>query len=155
MQLASDHHDITGLAECRHRTDITETDCACGSNWLVHGGRVSLAVCSRCPYVDRPNRDIVREKKRKQVAPADGAGTVLRRLLNTLGIVSRKDCECAWMASEMNRNGCEWCIENASEIVAHMKKAAKKRHIPYSALVAHGLVRLSVRIARRRNWCDV
>lgn len=80
-----------------------------------------------------------------------GAGTELKKMLSWLGIVAESGCDCRRREHEMNRNGCDWCLANAGEIVGWMEEEATKRNMPFVRGVAMIMVKVAVRRARRQE----
>ena len=55
--------------------------------------------------------------------PANGPGTELKKILDSLGIQPIASCQCAAKQAEYNRNGVEWCKANREAILADLKTA--------------------------------
>lgn len=96
-----------------------------------------------------------RSKKTAKMSPQpkpDGclAGTELKKLFSRLGFQERKNCGCAKHASQMDRNGCDWCEQNIDRIAGWIKYECKKRGIPFVRAVAVTVIRLAIRRARRK-----
>jgi hypothetical protein len=89
------------------------------------------------------------------VEPQAGPGTELKGILRGwFGIESSAACSCNAMARKMNRLGPDWCEgDGMPEVLAVMRAehARRKLILPWSGMVARGLVRLACRRARRRG----
>lgn len=79
------------------------------------------------------------------VAPDEGCGTELRKLLALGRIHAESGCACKSMERKMNCNGPQWCRENLAEIVNVMAKEAKRRKMPFLRFVAKRLVLSAIR----------
>jgi hypothetical protein len=84
-------------------------------------------------------------------ASRGGPGTELKKLLGKFGIVPSGDCLCNTMASQMDREGGAWCLENIEIIVDVMRSEAAKRKLPFVSAVARMMVRRAVRKAGASN----
>lgn len=87
----------------------------------------------------------------KSLIPAStsgGAGTELKKLLAPF-FKTTATCGCNKMASEMDRLGPDWCIENIDMIVRVMASEAKNRNLPFIPLAAKAMIRISVRREKR------
>lgn len=80
-----------------------------------------------------------------------GAGTELKKLLESIGIVAKPKCGCDAMARRMDREGEEWCREHWEEIVDVMEKEAHRRKLPFMRIVGKRLVMLAVKRSLQNN----
>lgn len=80
-----------------------------------------------------------------------GVGCHLKRLLRRLRLFGKAGCQCDKHAAEMNRRGPDWCTDNIDTIVGWMRKAAKKRGLPFTSRGARILIRLAIHRGRR-SW---
>lgn len=76
-------------------------------------------------------------------------GTELHRLLSRLWLNEAKGCGCRSHAAQMDRRGCRWCEANMDTIIGWMRKAAKKRGLPFLDAGARVLIRRAIRNARK------
>ena len=77
------------------------------------------------------------------------AGTAIKSLLATVGIVATPDCSCNQRAAEMDRRGCDWCDENLDVIVGWLRDEAHKRKLPFVDFAGRLLVKRAISNARR------
>ena len=77
------------------------------------------------------------------------AGTAIKSLLATVGIVATPDCSCNQRAAEMDRRGCDWCEENLDVIVGWLREEAHKRKLPFVDFAGRLLVRRAISNARK------
>jgi len=80
-------------------------------------------------------------------------GSELHRLLGKIGLRAGGGCNCAKHIRTMDRKGCMWCENNINTIVEWLHKAAKKRRLPFSAVVVRALVRKAIANARKSGKC--
>lgn len=79
------------------------------------------------------------------------AGSELKALLGRFGINAEPGCACESRASEMDRQGCEWCEANIDTIVGWLREEATKRGLPFLDAAGRLLVRRAIGNARRRH----
>lgn len=77
------------------------------------------------------------------------AGTALKAILASVGIVATPDCSCNKRAAEMDRNGCDWCETNIDLIVGWLREEAEKRKLPFVDFAGRLLVKRAISNARR------
>lgn len=78
------------------------------------------------------------------------AGTELKRLLKTwLRIEATPNCACNQRARLMDERGCDWCEQNADEIVGWLREEAEKRKLPFMDAAGKLLVRRAIAAARK------
>lgn len=68
--------------------------------------------------------------------PPTGAGTILKRELRLLMVAPSQECGCEQLAQKMDRNGPDWCEQNADFIVDKMAEHAKKSGASFSRMIA-------------------
>ena len=85
------------------------------------------------------------------VAPTQGPGTELSKLLKRFGIEPTPTCACRAKANEMDAWGCDECSrpERVEEVVGVMREEAKARGLPFLDLPARLLVRRAIHNARK------
>jgi len=88
-------------------------------------------------------------KRCRAEPPPYGAGSRLSAMLKRIGIEPSSGCKCKSIASEMDMNGPEWCLENIDRITGVMRDEAEQRGLPFSNLVARALVKHAVRATVR------
>ena len=88
--------------------------------------------------------------------PGYGVGTALKSMLSKIGIQSTPTCSCNYRASEMDRLGYDWCINNRETIIGWLKEEADKRKLPFSKTAVLGVLYVAERMGLRqirRNEC--
>lgn len=81
-----------------------------------------------------------------------GVGSQLWRLLSSLGIEHREDCECLTWAERMNAWGPEGCREARQEIATHMRDSAKS--YGWGAKLGAAAMAVATGLAWRVNLSD-
>ena len=79
----------------------------------------------------------------------NGPGTELSKLLKRFGITATPDCACNARATEMDRQGVEWCEAQLDTIVGWLREQATARGLPFLDIAGRMLVRRAIRNARR------
>lgn len=79
----------------------------------------------------------------------NGPGTILSKMISSLGIKSSPTCSCKKHALEMNDKGIEWCEQNISTIVDWLKEESSKRKIPFIESVAILVIKRAIRQSKR------
>lgn len=59
-------------------------------------------------------------------APAEGPGTELKKLLESLGVTMPPNCDCNAHMAEMNRNGVAWCQANRAKVMEWLAEGRKQ-----------------------------
>jgi hypothetical protein len=92
-----------------------------------------------------------------------GPGTELKKMFESIGIVSHPTCSCNARARAMDQYGIEWCEENIDKIVAGLKEEHAKQSksntakslagkvvnmLPFSEMVARKTVSIAIERAR-------
>ena len=85
------------------------------------------------------------------VAPTQGPGTELSKLLKRFGINPTPTCACRAKAAEMDAWGCDEARrpERIEEVVGVMREEAKARGLPFLDVAARLLVRRAIANARK------
>lgn len=79
------------------------------------------------------------------------AGTELKALLKTIGIVASPTCSCNARAKTMDEKGCQWVLDNEDAVVGWLREEAQKRGLPFVDLAGRQLIRLAVKRARKKR----
>jgi hypothetical protein len=79
------------------------------------------------------------------------AGTELKALLKTIGIVASPTCSCNARAKVMDERGCQWVLDNEDEVVGWLREESEKRGLPFADFAGRQLIRLAVRRARKKE----
>jgi len=87
----------------------------------------------------------------KAAAPGRGPGTELKKLLARLGInADEKGCQCKSRAAQMDRWGCDACMNRLDTIVGWLREEAARRNAWWPGNWAGRLlVKRAIRSARR------
>lgn len=87
----------------------------------------------------------------RPVESRGGPGTELKKMLSVAewaGLsLKSADCQCDRRAAEMDANGPEWCAANTETIIGWLRESATERGLPFSAIIARGLIREAIRRA--------
>lgn len=78
-----------------------------------------------------------------------GPGTILSKMISSLGIKTSPTCSCKRHALEMNDRGIDWCEQNISTIVSWLKEESSKRKIPFIESVAILVIKRAIRQSKR------
>lgn len=78
-----------------------------------------------------------------------GPGTELKGMLAKVGITATENCTCNKRAKAMDERGVEWCENNIDTIVGWLAEEAKKRGLPFIAMVGRMLVKRAIKKAKR------
>lgn len=79
----------------------------------------------------------------------NGPGTVLAKMIKSLGIVMSDSCACRRHAIEMNAKGNDWCADNVDTIVGWLREEAKRRGLPFVDMVGKLMVSRAVKKSRK------
>lgn len=79
----------------------------------------------------------------------NGPGTMLSKMIKTLGIVMTQGCSCRRHAIEMNEKGNDWCEANIDTIVGWLKEEAVKRKLPFFDTIGKMMVNRAIKKSRR------
>lgn len=76
-------------------------------------------------------------------------GTVLSKMIKSVGIQMTDSCSCKRHALEMNEKGNDWCSENIDTIVGWLREEAKKRGLPFIDTLGKLLVGRAIKKSRK------
>jgi hypothetical protein len=79
----------------------------------------------------------------------DGPGTVLSKMIKSLGIVMSDSCSCKRHAIEMNARGNDWCETNIDIIVGWLREEANRRGLPFVDLIGKVMVNRAIKKSRK------
>lgn len=79
----------------------------------------------------------------------NGPGTVLSKMIKSLGIVMSDSCSCRRHAIEMNSKGNDWCEQNVDTIVGWLREEAKRRNLPFIDMVGKLMVNRAIKKSRK------
>lgn len=80
-----------------------------------------------------------------------GAGTELKKILETFGIKSTATCSCNQRAKTMNENGIEWCKNNKDTILSWLQEESLKRNLPFFKFAGKRIINLAIQRAEKKN----
>jgi len=79
----------------------------------------------------------------------NGPGTVLSKMIKSMGIVMSDSCSCRRHAITMNTNGNDWCEQNVDTIVGWLREEAKRRGLPFVDMIGKLMVNRSIKKSRK------
>lgn len=86
--------------------------------------------------------------RQTDVAKKGLAGTKLKALLKTIGIVATPNCSCNARGNIMDARGDDWCSENIPLIVDWLREEATKRKLPFLDFAGTLLVKRAISLSR-------
>jgi hypothetical protein len=76
-------------------------------------------------------------------------GTVLSKMIKSLGIGMTDSCSCKRHALEMNDKGNDWCEQNIDTIVGWLREEAKRRNLPFIDAIGKLMVSRAIKKSRK------
>lgn len=76
-------------------------------------------------------------------------GTVLSKMIKSVGIQMSDSCSCKRHAIEMNDNGNDWCEQNIDTIVGWLREEAKHRNLPFMDAIGKMLINRAIKKSRK------
>lgn len=76
-------------------------------------------------------------------------GTVLSKMIKSIGIKMTDSCSCRRHALEMNDKGNDWCEQNIDTIVGWLRQEAKSRGLPFIDAVGWLAVSRAIKKSRK------
>jgi hypothetical protein len=76
-------------------------------------------------------------------------GTILSKMIKSIGIQMSDSCSCKYHALEMNDRGNDWCESNINTIVGWLRNEAKSRNIPFIDAIGKLLVGRAIKKSRK------
>lgn len=76
-------------------------------------------------------------------------GTVLAKMIKSLGIKMTDSCSCRRHALEMNEKGNDWCEQNIDTIVGWLRQEAKARGLPFIDMAGKLAVSRAIKKSRK------
>lgn len=76
-------------------------------------------------------------------------GTVLSKMIKSVGITMTDNCSCKAHAIEMNNKGNDWCEQNIDTIVGRLREEAKRRNLPFMDAIGKMLVNRAIKKSRK------
>jgi hypothetical protein len=76
-------------------------------------------------------------------------GTILSKMIKSVGIQMTDSCSCKRHALEMNEAGNDWCEYNIDTVVGWLREEAKKRNLPFIDAIGKLLVNRAIKKSRK------
>lgn len=76
-------------------------------------------------------------------------GTILSKMIKSVGIQMTDSCSCKRHALEMNDHGNDWCESNIDTIVGWLRDEAKRRKLPFMDAIGKMLVYRAIKKSRK------
>lgn len=76
-------------------------------------------------------------------------GTLLSKMIKSVGIQMTDSCSCKRHALEMNEKGNDWCEENIDTIVGWLRDEAKRRGLPFMDSLGKMLIYRAIKKSRK------
>jgi hypothetical protein len=76
-------------------------------------------------------------------------GTVLSKMIKSVGIQMTDSCSCKRHALEMNEKGNDWCEQNIDTIVGWLRDESKRRGLPFIDALGKLLVGRAIKKSRK------
>jgi hypothetical protein len=76
-------------------------------------------------------------------------GTILSKMIKSVGIQMTDSCSCKRHAIEMNKSGNDWCEANIDTIVGWLREEAKRRNLPFIDAIGKLLVMRAIKKSRK------
>lgn len=76
-------------------------------------------------------------------------GTILSKMIKSVGIQMTDSCSCKRHALEMNEKGNDWCEQNIDTVVGWLREEAKRRGLPFMDTLGKLLVGRAIKKSRK------
>lgn len=76
-------------------------------------------------------------------------GTVLSRMIKSVGIQMTDSCSCKRHALEMNDKGNDWCEQNIDTIVGWLREEATRRKLPFMDAIGKLIVNRAIKKSKK------
>jgi len=76
-------------------------------------------------------------------------GTILSKMIKSVGIQMTDSCSCKRHALEMNEKGNDWCEENIDTIIGWLRDEAKRGGLPFMDAIGKMLVYRAIKKSRK------
>lgn len=76
-------------------------------------------------------------------------GTILSKMIKSIGFSMSDSCSCKRHALEMNDKGNDWCAENIDTIVGWLREESKKRGLPFIDAIGKLMVNRAIKKSRK------
>lgn len=76
-------------------------------------------------------------------------GTILSKMIKSVGIQMTDSCSCKKHALEMNEKGNDWCEQNIDTIVGWLREEANRRGLPFMDAIGKMLINRAIKKSRK------
>jgi hypothetical protein len=76
-------------------------------------------------------------------------GTIISKMIKSVGIQMTDSCSCKKHALEMNEKGNDWCEQNIDTVVGWLRDEAKRRNLPFLDAIGKLLVGRAIKKSRK------
>jgi hypothetical protein len=76
-------------------------------------------------------------------------GTILSKMIKSVGIQMTDSCSCKRHALEMNEHGNDWCEQNMDTVVGWLREEASRRGLPFMDALGKLLVGRAIKKSRK------
>ena len=76
-------------------------------------------------------------------------GTLLSKMIKSLGFVMSDSCSCKRHALEMNEKGNDWCSQNVDTVVGWLREEAHRRNLPFIDTIGKLMVNRAIKKSRK------
>jgi hypothetical protein len=76
-------------------------------------------------------------------------GTILSKMIKSVGIQMTDSCSCKAHALEMNEHGNDWCEQNIDTVVGWLREEASRRGLPFMDALGKLLVGRAIKKSRK------
>jgi hypothetical protein len=76
-------------------------------------------------------------------------GTILSKMIKSVGIQMTDSCSCKRHALEMNEHGNDWCEQNIDTVVGWLREEASRRGLPFMDALGKLLVGRAIKKSRK------
>ena len=76
-------------------------------------------------------------------------GTILSKMIKSIGFQISDSCSCKQHALEMNEKGNDWCESNTDLIVSWLREESKKRKLPFIDAIGKLIVGRAIKKSRK------
>ena len=76
-------------------------------------------------------------------------GTILSKMIKSVGIAMTDSCACKRHALQMNDKGNDWCEQNIDTIVGWLREEAQRRNLPFIDAIGKLMVNRAIKKSRK------
>lgn len=78
-----------------------------------------------------------------------GPGTILSKIIKSLGINMVEGCSCKQHAITMNQKGIDWCEQNKNIILEWLREEAQKRKLPFLDSIGEFMIQRAINKSKK------